>query len=386
MIESIKTGFKLEEDKGLHFKEFLTENNYYLNINILNGKIVFNAYLEEIENVYYSKEFSLKELWTLAPRFAKDKKIEKVYDKIVFSIMRYPVKAITKENDDSKLNIIIKLFWGFKDNKEDTEATNFQLIKLTRTKLEIFNLLINKIYFLNSDKQNYMTGYKMRKLIEEKNEENKNDRIELLEKSIDLLEQKFQTYINANLLSCSNILKTSEEWKIITEKLKSIDPKYNNILFKLVYKATRDGDTSLDFHNKCDKIGPNVTLVLTKDNVRFGGFTEKNWEHLKEDINKEDKEVGSSKLDINAFCFSINLNKVYPNYVLDKGAIFCCNNYGPTFCRNIFALNNKMLKRGGYCLKKNHSNFQGQISDFEISGGKKIFGINEVEVLEILFI
>ena len=142
MIETIKTGFKLEEEKGEHFKEFMTENNYYININLSNGKIIFNAYLEEIENVYYSKEFSLRELWKVTPRFEKEKKIEKVYDRILFSIVHYPVKAIAKENDDSKLNIIIKLYLGIIDNKEQTEETNFQLIKLTRTKIEIFNLLM----------------------------------------------------------------------------------------------------------------------------------------------------------------------------------------------------------------------------------------------------
>ena len=122
------------------------------------------------------------------------------------------------------------------------------------------------------------------------------------------------------------------------------------------------------------------------NNRRFGGFTKNNWEHLKEDIKEKEPEVGSGKSDVDAFCFSVDLNKIYNNNELDSGVIFCCNSYGPTFCRNIFAINDNMLTKGGYCLKKNFSCFEGQEVDYEISGGKKVFGIKELEVLEILFV
>ena len=70
-----------------------------------------------------------------------------------------------------------------------------------------------------------------------------------------------------------------------------------------------DGDKSIDFHNKCDKIGPNITFVKTKNDYIFGGFTFKNWEHLLRDINIDKPNCGSASRDSRAFGFSINLKK-----------------------------------------------------------------------------
>ena len=46
---------------------------------------------------------------------------------------------------------------------------------------------------------------------------------------------------------------------------------------KLIYRGTRDGMTSNDFHDKCDNKGKTICLFLNdKDNI-FGGYSSIVW-------------------------------------------------------------------------------------------------------------
>ena len=170
----------------------------------------------------------------------------------------------------------------------------------------------------------------------------------------------------------------------IEDKIKELYPK-SDIDFNLVYRATEDGDKSLDFHNKCDKIGPNITIIKTKNGSIFGGFTVKNWEHLKRDINLNKPNLGSASRDPKAFGFCVNLQKIYKNERPEEFAIWCNRNFGATFKNNFFQIFDNCFKKGGYCSVKNNSHFGGQEYDYEISGGESKFSIDEIEVYEIIF-
>ena len=170
----------------------------------------------------------------------------------------------------------------------------------------------------------------------------------------------------------------------IEKRINEIYPKLN-INFTLVYRASEDGDKSLDFHNKCDKIGPNITIVKTKNGSVFGGFTVKNWEHLKRDINIKKPNLGSASRDPKAFGFCVNLQKIYNNERPEEFAIWCNRNFGATFKNNFFQIFDNCFKKGGYCSVRNNSHFGGQENDYEISGGESKFSIEEIEVYEIEF-
>ena len=363
-----------KKEKEEDLIEFII-NKYYVSVkmNSTKDKIIFNASEEEIGKIYYSKEFEIEELYDL------------------FHIKEIPnvFKAISKEIYSNELTI------EKRDDVLDLKLNNniiLILYRMERSKEDIENLLIDKLNYLIREKKNYKNGWEERKLFEKQKEEHLTRRMNTITRQIELLEKNFKIFIEENLLSCSNILNI-QDWKIINEQLKKIGPQYNNILFKLVYRATRDGDSAEEFHQKCDKIGPNITIVKTIDNNKFGGFTQLNWNYgkenkidLKEDKNEKNSELGLAKRDSDAFCFSIDLQKIYPNFKKQEAVIFCGRSYGPTFRRNIFAINDKMLTKGGYCMKKENSYFYGQGIDYEISGGKKVFGIKDLEVLEIIFI
>ena len=223
--------------------------------------------------------------------------------------------------------------------------------------------------------------------------------LESIENRLGEMTKFYKKLKETNLLSSSNIISNSNEIKLILNTLKKIENEKNNLLtnnksnkylnneniiFKLIYRATRDGDTAKEFHKRCDKIGPNLTLVKTDKNIRFGGFTNLNWEvPEKSEDDKNSKDEGY-KQDPEAFCFSLTNKKVYYHNNLKENSIFCSKSYGPTFSGNIFAIYDKMLTKGGFCSKKEKSCFTGQNKDYEISGKNKTFKIEEVEVYEVI--
>ena len=180
----------------------------------------------------------------------------------------------------------------------------------------------------------------------------------------------------------SRIVKDNEI-QFLINRLREMHPRINNISFNLVYRATEDGDKAADFHKKCDRIGPNITLIKTKKGYIFGGFTFKNWEHMPRDIDVNKPNLGSASRDSRAFGFSVSNQKVYNNDKPNEFAIWCNKNFGPTFKNNLFQIFDSCLRKGGYCSIRSNSHFGGQLYDYEISGGESRFRVEELEVYEI---
>ena len=151
-----------------------------------------------------------------------------------------------------------------------------------------------------------------------------------------------------------------------------------NFAFSLVYRASRDGDSSEEFHKRCDNIGPNITLIKSDKNIKFGGFTIKDWKPLEDSEEKEDPY---------SFCFSLGNNKkIYLHKTDKRKAIFCSNSYGPTFLKNIFTVEDGMLNKVCKSGKIEESFFDGMQKDFEITGGDEEFKIKELEVFELVIV
>ena len=149
------------------------------------------------------------------------------------------------------------------------------------------------------------------------------------------------------------------------------------INYKLLYRGTRDGDQVKTFHSKCDNKRPTLSIIKTKKGMRFGGYTEQTWN----DTNGN----GVWKTDDKAFCFSIELNKIY-NIIKGKNAIYCGASYMCYFGDNIFGLYNGAFSANNWCYSMNYSNFQGQEKDFELTNEKDSnFQLAEVEVFEITY-
>ena len=71
----------------------------------------------------------------------------------------------------------------------------------------------------------------------------------------------------------SKILSDEQKRFILNSCLK-LELRHSS--FVLIYRASRDGWESVDFHAHCDNKGPTVTVVKS-GNYIFGGYTEQSW-------------------------------------------------------------------------------------------------------------
>ena len=58
----------------------------------------------------------------------------------------------------------------------------------------------------------------------------------------------------------------------------NIDPAKSNVDLECVYKASKDGFSAVDFHEKCDGRGSGLVVILTGSGKVFGGFNPLGWE------------------------------------------------------------------------------------------------------------
>lgn len=74
----------------------------------------------------------------------------------------------------------------------------------------------------------------------------------------------------------STILTTEQKQVFVNKWLKG-KLQNGHSDFVLIYRASRDGWSSDNFHGLCDSKGPTVTVVKSGNNI-FGGYTEQSWD------------------------------------------------------------------------------------------------------------
>ena len=160
--------------------------------------------------------------------------------------------------------------------------------------------------------------------------------------------------------------------------------KNKTIIYKLLYRATEDGNSAESFHRKCDNISGTLTVIKTTKGFRFGGYTEMTWNtNNGETVNKKDKNgVG--------FCYSLDLFKIYNNTNEAKSTIRCYSTEGTDFYGGdayffdiYFPIDTNTRSNTGYT--KSHSSFGKIEEDCEINNGESNFLMKELEVFQIIF-
>ena len=367
-------------------------------IKILNGEIDY-----KIRNILENKTYEIintniqeikQELFSLLNKMNERGKDEyKDLNNKVIGLKNELIKSIDSKNTilDNKMKIVeSRANLILKDNQTNLEKMNYIDIKIKNIDNKIKQIEnINNINNSNANPNNLNHSYV---IPNSRTSFNSNNNTISSNEDIDLNSHKNTSFVSTNskekvLDMDSNIIRREDKIdnSFLYFKIKEVSPYIRNIKFSLIYRASRDGDTSKIFHSKCDFIGPNITLVKTKKGYIFGGFTTKSWKHLFKDIRKDDPEYGTEIKDEKAFGFSINEKKIYKNGKPNESAIFCHNNYGPGFKNYFFKTYNEFFKNGGICGKNEESNFIGQEKEYEINGGEEKFEIEEIELFQIGF-
>ena len=212
-----------------------------------------------------------------------------------------------------------------------------------------------------------------------KNEVSKlNERISSLEKEnknlsskLSILEKYLTPQINDQIKLkqkiLSDIITNINELDIINKRLLRQNKR---TVYTLIYKATRDGDKAETFHTMCDSYNHTLVLIKTIKGRKFGGYAYEKWEG--EDI---------SKVDNRAFLFSIDNKKVY-NVNKNEEAIGCYKLNGPDFCGWQIVIQDNFLTNKQCYTGEKEMNFK-TTEDYELNGGEKYFGVEELEVFQI---
>ena len=173
--------------------------------------------------------------------------------------------------------------------------------------------------------------------------------------------------------------------KTITEKLeyKNIDDinfissaiekvlNKKGYIHKLLYRASRDGDSSQTFHNKCDGIPNTVIIIETTKGKKFGGFTSQIWD-----------KKGDFKRDENCFLFNLNKKEIY--YIKNSDiAILCSKNKGPNFGSgsDICIEDNCMRNNNNFTFQ---SSFYYKEQNYALNG-EKFFTVKDYDVYQVVF-
>ena len=162
--------------------------------------------------------------------------------------------------------------------------------------------------------------------------------------------------------------------------INKISSKFNKKIKKLYlcYSASKDGDTAVIFHKKCDYIKNIIIIISSRNKKKFGGFSTESWE--------TNIESGIFKKDENAFIFSLDSYQTF-DVIKPENAIYCCKKYGPIFGKGEIFIKDNFFKNASCCNEKevfNYHDITGKENRQPLSFEKE-FHVNEMEVFKIDF-
>jgi len=203
-----------------------------------------------------------------------------------------------------------------------------------------------------------------------------------IEFEFDLGEEKFEEYVS-KIKTLGQLKEKNKNIDIDSLILKNPDEinKFNNLLnnqikiknIKLLYRASRDGMKLENIKEKINNKSNLIFLFFTGKNRIFGTYIKVKVE-VKHNVNINDKD---------AFCFSLNNNKIYKN-LISEYAIKFFNGY-PIIVGNsgngngyYFQYNSNEINDSGLICKLKIYDFQ---KNNELTEGDNKF--NELEIFEI---
>ena len=300
--------------------------------------------VQNISKIIFSKKFTLEQIQQLSKYFLL---CESITD-IICTIKPIINKSNLIEKN-GEIDIIIPI------NHPLYKEALFTIPQKAKDVTES----INELYESINDLKKIINNQQML-INEQKNE------IEKLNKRIDSLENKnnMEEYYDLNN---SFILLNNQKYK---ESIKNWIDKNKKIKFKLIFRKSRDGSNSSNFHIYCDNQGATLCLIQTNKKYKFGGYSSIPWQN---------SYKLSGENEGNVFLFSLDLDRKYDK--ISEGDIqFSDKNYGPCF------------GKGGGCLYLREDLNKGFISNSnfltncELTHGEQgDFIVEEFEVFKVEF-
>ena len=202
----------------------------------------------------------------------------------------FKIKNNSNNQNNSKIIYFVNLL-------DEEDCILIELKKIEQNQNDIIQTLLKTVKDLKEE--NSCLEKKMDEKIESMNKkiiqiEKENNSLKL---KVEDLIQKMDKFTqnnnklneNCSLLNNSLLINEIEEERLINSW---ISPN-KSIKYDLLYRATKDGDKSSDFHRLCDEKGPTLVIGKTPGGYVFGGFTKIKWKSLQ---NKKKNRSSFSRL------------------------------------------------------------------------------------------
>ena len=329
----------------------IKERKFNLKLSLNSNKIIF--LIEELNTIpplIFEKSYTKEDLEKISQIFKLFENIKEAFEKISEIL-----KSKTFESEINEQEIKIKYKNVFAE---------FSFIIPIKENQDL-NQLIRNLYSIIKDlkKENESNNERIKNL-EEELKEIKNKLLPLKEEK-DIEEKEKEE----NFFYQSTILMSREEKELISNWIKQNTQKK----FKLLYRASKDGDSIKTFHEKCDNKGPTVMIIKTNTGFRFGGYNPLFWD-----------QSGDYKSDKLTFLFSLKKKK---KYTLISGK----ESY------SVYGNSDRAAFGGGHdigifdqCTKNNKSYINTPCSfntneKSELSGGQYNITVSDYEVYSVEF-
>jgi len=232
--------------------------------------------IKSLEDLSNNLQQSINELKKLYEKFEKDKETIKLDIQKTFTKMR----SILNDREDQLLSDVDQKYDELFFN-EDIVKESEKLPKKIEISLEKGKSIANKwnnnqlnflIYNCLNIENNIMSANKIVENIKKCNslksevsfypqENGINDFIEIIKKFGNVsLKQQFNSKID------------------IDEELIKLWLNGRNFKPELLFRKTRDGSSTNEFHNKCDNKGTTIVFIETTKGYKLGGYTELQWD------------------------------------------------------------------------------------------------------------
>ena len=367
----------------IDIKEY-TINLKELQFKIQIGKIkkelknLINFKVEELNsdsNIFYQSSFSLDDLKNISKLFRVYDSIEEAYNEFI-EILNYKKIFLELNLND----IIIHL--NISNLSSKLEDISLIIKNQSKSIDKSYDSLINEINELKKKSfEKDIQQKQWKENIENQIKELKKENLEL-KKEIEELKQwkqntenelkQYQQKIQIEKKIDSKIINSNDEINLLSNRLKK-NNENKKVVFNLIYRASRDGDSPNDYHKKCDGKINTLCIIQTIKGIKFGGYTETI-------INDS-----GDNIDSNAFVFSLDKMKIYENLKKNECAVGHFKNWAPIFRRDAFAIwNQNFFSYNKHTLgSKNESNFGIMDIDNELNNGETYFTVRELEVFQI---
>ena len=399
-----------KKEKEISFKEYEIKGNnniiYDLKIFKNQNSISFHIKGKSFFNKIFKKEITLEEFYNLNRFFRQYLSLEDLFD-ILFKnlkISEISISEISENNNKLKLILIIEIR-GKKEeipiileqNQSESENLIFNLSehirevelqkKSNENVLKEFKIIkekLNKLNYANKLFFNlikiFLFFFSIQIIIRSPNKpmkpikneiDNIKDDIEKLKLFNKEIEQKLGKKLEKKLekFDIKSRIVSYGDLDFVEEELQR-QYKKNIVKYELLFRASRDGFRMNDFQNKCNGRTLTITIVKTKNNRRFGGFTKYAHNSSSRLTNKDDFTFSLDNRNIYYYEENNNYNGNYNNNYNNNGnVLFFRGRYGFTICENSNSYRNSQDYSNSYSYNNINSlsgNTYFLIEDYEV--------------------